>query len=240
IETYALDGIDLDWEYPGQPGPGIKFRPEDRENFTALLQTMRAHLQSRLLTIASGGGRYFDHTEMDRLHHFLDWINVMTYDFAGSWSTTTGHHTPLYRSAAAPDSIAGSDFIEQHLRAGIPPRKIVLGAAFYGRSWKGVNRENNGLFQPYESYDSDVPYSRIVAEYLPSGAFERMWDEAARAPYLWDAAAGRFVTYDDPQSLREKARYVKARGLGGMMYWEHSHDPGETLLDAIVMSFRAP
>ena len=240
LDHYHLDGIDLDWEYPGQPGPGIRFRPEDRENFTELLQTMREHLGSRLLTIASTGGRYFEHVEMHRIHRFLDWLNVMTYDFAGSWTKVTGHHTPLYRSASAPELPASADFIEQHLAAGIPPRKIVLGVAFYGRSWKGVSDANHGLFQPYQSYDVDVPYSRIVAEYLPSGVFRRMWDEAARAPYLWDRTNGRFVTYDDPESLREKVRYVREKGLGGIMYWEHSHDPEERLLDAIVSELQVP
>ena len=232
IEEHAIDGVDLDWEYPGQAGPGIKFRPEDRENFTLLLATMREHLGNRLLTIASTGGRYFEHTEMDKLHHLLDWVNVMTYDFAGSWSQTTGHHTPLFTSG--PAKVATHDFVEQHLRAGIPAKKIVVGVAFYGRSWRGVTRTDRGLHQPFEAYDVDVPYSRIVAEYLPSGAFERHWDETARAPWLWDETTGRLVTYDDPESLREKARYVKERGLGGVMYWEHSHDPAEHLLDALV------
>lgn len=232
VDAHSLDGIDLDWEYPGQAGPGIKFRPEDKENFTLLLATMRRHLGSRRLTIASTGGRYFEHTEMEKAHRYLDWVNVMTYDFAGSWSQTTGHHTPLHRSGSAP--VASADFIEQHIRAGIPRHKIVLGAAFYGRSWKGVRRENNGLHQPFESYDKDVPYSEIASSYLTSSSFRRLWDAEARAPYLWDESEGRFVTYDDPESIREKTRYIKAQRLGGIMYWEHSHDPQEVLLTAIV------
>lgn len=232
IEEHALDGVDLDWEYPGQPGPGIGYRPDDEYNFTLLLETMRRHLGSRLLTIASSGGKYFEHTEMPKLHRYLDWINVMTYDFAGSWSDMTGHHTPLYRSGRA--RTGSHDFVDQHLRAGIPAHKIVLGVAFYGRSWRGVNRENNGLHQRFEAYDVDVSYSDIVTKYLPSLSFRRFWDADAKAPYLWDESEGRFVTYDDPESLREKASYVKARGLGGIMYWEHSHDPGEILLDAMV------
>ena len=234
IERHGLDGVDLDWEYPGQPGPGIKFRADDKQNFTLLLETMRRHLGARLLTIASSAGRYFEHTEMETLHRHLDFVNVMTYDFAGSWTNVTGHHTPLFRSASAPDRPASVDFIEQHLRAGIPAGKIVLGVAFYGRSWKGVTDANDGLYQSYEAYDSDVPYSKIRSQYLTSPLFQRFWDESARAPYLFDRAGRRFVTYDDPQSLAEKARFVKSRGLGGIMYWEHSHDPEEILLDAVV------
>jgi chitinase len=236
LDEHRLDGLDMDWEYPGQPGPGIKFRAEDKYNFTLLLETLRRHLGDRLLTIASTGGKYFEHTEMEKLHRYLDFINVMTYDFTGSWSTITGHHTPLHRSGAA--QVGSSDFIEQHTKAGIPRHKIVLGAAFYGRSWRGVKGENNGLDQPFEAFEKEYGYSEIAATFLQSAAVVRHWDAAARAPYLWDATNARFLTYDDPQSLREKARYVKQQRLGGMMYWEHSHDPEEVLLDAIVEELR--
>jgi chitinase len=81
VKRYGLDGIDMDWEYPGQPGPGIRYRPEDKQNFTLLLRELRRQLgRSGLLTIASSAGPYFQHTEMDRLHVHLDWINIMTYD----------------------------------------------------------------------------------------------------------------------------------------------------------------
>ncbi|HUP44771.1 MAG TPA: glycoside hydrolase family 18 protein [Thermoanaerobaculia bacterium] len=234
VERHALDGADIDWEYPGQPGPGIGHRPEDRRNFTLMLAALRQHLGDRLLTIASSGGEsYFANTEMETLHRYLNFINVMTYDFAGSWSELTGHHTPLYRSAFSPDRPAAADFIDRHLRAGIPREKIVLGVAFYGRSWKGVEAWTQPLNRPYDAYDVDLPYVRITTEHLTSGEFVRMWDESARAPYLWDQTSRRVVSYDDPQSLREKAAYVKKLGLGGVMYWEHSHDPEERLLDVL-------
>ena len=249
VKRYSLDGIDLDWEYPGDPGPGIKFRAEDKENFTLLLMAFRQQLDALsdergrrgfdryTLTIASSAGDYFKRTEMEKLHRYLDWINVMTYDFAGSWSKTTGHHTQLRRSGAAPPNAAATDdFVLQHLRAGIPPRKIVVGVAFYGRSWKGVTAINNGLYQPFEAYDLDLSYHRIVSEYLP--VFERHWDYGAKAPFLWDPATRRFVTYDDPQSLREKTKFIRYHRLGGAMYWEHSHDPKEVLLDALVAGLR--
>jgi chitinase len=247
IKRYALDGIDLDWEYPGQPGPGIGFRAEDRENFTLLLKTLRQELdrlgearrRRYTLSIASAGGRYFDHTEMDRLHVYLDWINVMAYDLSGGWSLAAGHHTPLYRSALAPaNAVSTESIVQQHLDAGIPPRKIVVGVAFYGRGWRGVMPENKGLYQRFDQYESNYPFSAITRDYLAAPGYERRWDSAANAPYLWSAEHGRFISYDDPESLVEKANFVKKHGLGGMMYWEHSHDPSETLLNAIFYAFR--
>lgn len=226
VKRHGLDGIDMDWEYPGQPGPGIKYRAEDKQNFTLLLRELRRQLGPRgLLTIASSAGPYFQHTEMDRLHVHLDWINIMTYDFAGSWTPVTGHHAAL-RGAPSVES-----FVRQHLAAGIPSSKLVIGVPFYGRGWTGVHPSNDGLGQPYENA-VEFPWSAISKE----TGFERHWDATAQAPFLWNPRTRTFVSLDDPESLRLKAQYVREHDLGGIMYWEHSHDPGEELLDVLVES----
>ncbi len=247
VKMYGLDGFDVDWEYPGQAGPGIKFREEDKQNFTLMLKSLREHLDALsdergrtgddryLLTIASATSeQYFDHTEMDLLHPYLDFVNVMTYDMYGSWSNTTGHHTGLYETAGTDMTIPSSvDAVERHLEAGIPPRKIVLGVAFYGRGWSGVDSANGGILQPYERYVGSWGYDHIRRTFNSSAGFTRHWDDVAKAPYLWNPDSTMFISYDDPESLRHKAEYVRASGLGGIMYWEHSHDPNEVLLDAI-------
>jgi chitinase len=234
-----LDGLDIDWEYPGQPGAGNRFRPEDKRNFTLLLKAVRDELdvvgaargRHYVLTIASSGGRYFEHTEMDRLHAYLDWINVMTYDFAGGWMSATGHHAQLYASGA----VSTEAFVKQHLAAGVPAEKIVVGVPFYGKEWKWVNRKSaTGIGEPYDFFAGDLSYAKLQRDYLAAPGFTRGWDPAAHAPYLWNAEVGTFVSYEDPQSLREKARFVRALNLGGVMYWEHSHDPEEILLTALA------
>lgn len=251
VRDYALDGIDLDWEYPGQPGPGIKYRPEDKENFTLVLQAVRGELDALsearkrrgddryTLSIASAGGEYFAHTEMDRLHPYLDWINIMSYDMYGSYTPTTGHHTALRCPAADPAVPCTEAMVAEHLRAGIPPGKLVIGAAFFGKSWTGVRADNAGLRQPWEKYGTEIAYSTLARDFIGRNGFERRWDDEAKAPYLWNASSRTFVSYDDPDSLRAKADFVGTRGLGGIMYWEHSHDPDETLLDAILEGLAA-
>jgi chitinase len=244
LRDQSLDGIDLDWEYPGQDVAGIKARPEDRENFTLLLQELRErHDASRpgyLLPIASADHDYFDHTEMDKLHVYLDWINVMTYDFFNSMSPTTGNHAGLYRSkfAAATDR-DGDTAVKQHLAAGIPPHKLVLGAAFYGRAFGEVNPLHDGLNQPFGSFVGAFPYAELAQTRIDRDGFIRKWDPVAQAPFLWNATTRTFISYEDPQSLAAKARYVRTHRLGGLMFWELSQDLDDQLLDAIVKGLRA-
>jgi chitinase len=242
LRQHSLDGIDLDWEYPGQGVAGIKFRAEDKHNFTLLLKTVREELGSRyLLTIASADREYFDHTEMDKLHVYLDWINVMSYDFFNSLTPTTGHHAGLYPSAMAAVSDRNADAsVKQHLAAGIPASKLVLGVAFYGRGFAGVKPQNNGLNQPYERFEAEHRYADIAASLIGKQGFTRYWDERAQAPYLWNPATRTFITYDDPQSIARKAQYVKDNHLGGMMFWELSQDADGALQNVIARSLRSP
>ncbi len=252
VRKYSLDGVDLDWEYPGQGVAGIKYRAADKQNFTLLLQALRGRLDIAsaapgrtggdlyTLTIASADREYFDHTEMDKLHAYLDWINVMSYDFFNSLTPTTGHHAGLYRAASASPTDRDADTsIKQHLAAGIPPEKLVLGVAFYGRGFTGVTPLNNGLNQPYERFEAAHDYSELADKLIGRQGFVRYWDDRAKAPFLWNSASRTFITYDDPQSIGIKAQYVKAQHLGGMMFWELSEDRNDELLDVIAGSPRS-
>jgi chitinase len=247
LRDYAADGIDLDWEYPGQGVAGIKYRSEDRHNFTLLLKTLRKQLDAEsaaqgrtgsgryILTIAAADREYFDHTEMDRLHVYLDWINLMSYDFFNSLTPTTGHHAGLYAGEhAAPTDRNADAAVKQYLAAGVPADKIVLGVAFYGRGFAGVTPLNNGVNQPYQRFEGEHSYAELAGEFVGSRGFIRYWDASAQAPYLWNSAARTFITYDDPQSLQIKARYILEHHLGGVMFWELSQDRDGELLDVLT------
>ncbi|HEX4647314.1 MAG TPA: glycoside hydrolase family 18 protein [Steroidobacteraceae bacterium] len=247
VHRYSLDGVDIDWEYPGQGVAGIKYRAEDRHDFTLMLQALRARLDAAnaregragdrryTLTIASADREYFEHTEMEKLHVYLDWINVMAYDFFNSLTPTTGHHAGLYKAelASATDRNADSS-IRQHLAAGIPPEKLVLGVAFYGRGFAGVRPVNHGINQPYERFEGEHSYSQLRQELIGRAGFVRGWDDVAKARYLWNAGSRTFISYDDPQSLAIKADYVRQHHLGGMMFWELGQDYDGELLDVIA------
>jgi len=231
------DGIDLDWEYPGLPGPGIKHRPEDRENFTALLAALHKRLDALArerrrerdpyaITAALADGEFVAHIALGEIHRSLDWINLMTYDFHNSLTPQTGHHAALRVSASAGQNERSIEkAVAQFRAAGVPARKLVLGVPFYGRGFADVHDANRGLDQPYGRYAGDHSWPQLVADFIDKNGFVRYWDSVARVPYLWNADKREFISYDDPQSLALKAQYVKAHGLGGIMYWEQSQDP---------------
>jgi len=128
--------------------------------------------------------------------------------------------------------------IKQYLAAGIPPEKLLLGVAFYGRGFAGVKPLHEGVNQPYERFEAAHPYAELVEKFIDRAGFVRARDRQAQAPYLWNAQTRSFITYDDPQSIASKAQYVRTRRLGGMMFWELSQDSGGALLDAIVTGLK--
>ncbi|WP_138494966.1 glycoside hydrolase family 18 protein [Paenibacillus pinistramenti] len=241
VENYAIDGIDLDWEYPCYPEAGIASSPADKTNFTLLLAAIREGLDEQgrkdgshyLLTIAAGADQYYlDGTEMDQAARYLDYVQLMTYDMRGGFQTLTGHHTNLYTATGDLFRISAHASAQMFIRAGVPKEKLLLGAAFYSRMWKDVPDNNHGLCQMTGSFGGYGPdYGELEAEYIGKNGYLRYWDDEAKAPYLFNGST--FITYDDEQSITCKCEYIKEQGLGGIMFWEYKCDPGRTLLDAI-------
>jgi len=250
VEKHDVDGVDLDWEYPTLPGPGISHRPEDKRNFSLMLEALRDRLDKLgashggrhyLLTIAAADSEFVAGIELERVSRSLDWINLMTYDFHNSLTPTTGHHAGLHLSALAPaDDRAGDKAVAQFVSAGVPARKLNLGVAFYGRAFTGVDPAHDGMQQKYAKYAGSPSWRELLSDYIDKNGYVRHWDAQAQAPYLWNASTHTFVSYEDPESLRAKAAFVKAKGLGGVMYWEHSLDRNEELLGVLDQALREP
>jgi len=246
MKAHNFDGIDIDWEYPCSSAAGIASSPNDKHNFTLMLRELREKLDKLgqtdskhyLLTIAAGAGQYFiDGTEMHIAHQYLDYVNLMTYDMRGSFEHITGHHTNLFALACEPDGISCAKAVDMFENAGVPAEKMVLGAAFYGRMWKGVDNIHSGLNQRAETTGRyTLSYTELVQSYVDKNGFKRYWDDDAKAPYLFNGDA--FISYDDEESLRHKARYVKERGLAGMMFWEYSLDQTHTLIYTLYKELR--
>jgi chitinase len=244
-----LDGLDIDWEYPGDAGAGHPFRSVDKTNFTLLLKELRTRFDREerrthhrwLLSIAAGASNQFlDHTEMSKAVRYLDTVNLMSYDYyvAGP-DKTTGHHAPLYTNPSDPKKISADASVRSFEAAGVPSTKIVLGVPFYGRAWQNVAKISQGLYQPGEPISgSYLPYNVLVGK-LADGEFERSWDSVALVPYLYSEQQQIFITYEDPESIRAKCDYVLGHNLRGVMFWDYTGDSKHELLNTIDAQLRA-
>jgi chitinase len=243
VSKYDLDGLDVDWEYPGLKGDDNKFRPEDKENYTLLLKELRlrfnrvgTHLHRHLYTsIATGSSENFlEHTEMAKVQLYVDSINLMTYDMYGG-DKNTGHHSPLYENPDDPKHVSSNKSVHNYREAGVKSNKIVLGVPFYGKGWTNVAAARNGLFQSgTSSHDLHLDYGSIESTLLkPGSGYVRYWDYSSDSPYLYNASTQTWVDYEDAESLAHKALYVRDYHLGGIMFWEYTGDPNNVLLDAI-------
>ncbi|MGH8124545.1 MAG: glycoside hydrolase family 18 protein [Rhodanobacteraceae bacterium] len=252
VAVNHADGLDIDWEYPGHHESGIASSPHDRRDFTLLLEAVRASLDRAgatrgragsnhyTLSIAVADGPFVSGVDIAAVNRYVDWFNLMTYDFCNSMTPTTCHHAGLHASRLAPADARTTDrAVRQFLAAGAPPDKLVIGAAFYGLEFRDVNPAHDGLYQPYANkHVGDIPWPKLKADFIDKHGFVRHWDAQADAPWLWNAGKRTFVSYDDPESIAAKAAFVKARHLGGIMYWEQSLDPSDELLDAIWRGLR--
>jgi chitinase len=249
VRRHDLDGLDVDWEYPGLPGNGNPHRPEDRTNFTALMAELQAALDAeaaargRRLLLSFAAGAFPDflaRTEMERVQASVDFVNLMAYDFReAAADPLAGHHANLYTHPADPKQLSADRAVREFVAAGVPVEKLVLGVPFYGRVWGEVEPKDDGLYQPgkppAERMDMNYP---SLAGLAGRDGWRRVWDDAAQARYLWHAGRRLFVSYEDPESLRRKCRYVRERGLAGVMFWEYFADSSGVLLDTLAAELR--
>ena len=257
IKEYNLDGLDIDWEYPGMEGIGNPYIPEDKENFTSLMRELREAMndigKEQVLTFAAAGWeRYFDHIELDEVMPYVTYMNIMSYDMAGGDDPYTAHHTNLGwvkmediegTSAAAKIREEGDStkpwsaekIISFCMEKGVKPGQIVIGAAFYGKGWKGVPPENNGLYQLNRGpWSGSGRYSSIREKYEDKNGFVRHWDPIAKAPYLYNPQDSIFISFEDTVSVRLKTEYAIKTGLAGIMFWQLGGDTDKDgLVDAI-------
>lgn len=241
----VFDGIDIDWEYPGTPGaPGNVYRPQDTRNYTLLLAEFQRQLDRAghgdahhgygycrrhyLLTAAVPAGNQKQKLQISRIHRYLDWLNLMTYDLHGPWEATgpTNFQSNLYTAANDPSpadaTFSVDSVVRDYLRGGTPARQIVIGVPFYGHGWTGVPAgKRHGL---YQSATGPADPGGGTANYNVLAAIDAPTHRDAVTGGYWKYDGNTFWAYDDPTELYVKMRYVLRMHLGGAMMWSLDGD----------------
>ncbi|XP_037726363.1 mucin-5AC isoform X8 [Drosophila subpulchrella] len=240
-----FDGIDLDWEYPAHREGG---KSRDRDNYAQFVQELRAEFEREaektgrtrlLLTMAVPAGiEYIDKGyDVPKLNKYLDWFNVLTYDFHSSHEPSVNHHAPLYSleedSEYNYDAELNIDYsIKYYLKAGADRDKLVLGIPTYGRSYTLINEESTELGAPSEGPGEQGDATREKGYLAYYEICQTLKDDPewtvvqpnanVMGPYAY--RRNQWVGYDDEAIVRKKAEYVVAQGLGGIMFWAIDND----------------
>jgi chitinase len=234
LTTYGYDGVDIDWEIPGPDYPEC----------TTLMQELRDGLPSPWLISMAVTAEPFSYGGYDipALTPLVDFFNVMTYDFYGTWSGMTGLVSPLLQDPADPNqngSVSTSMYIYQTIY-GVPVSQLNIGTPFYGYEWDGVDTIWTACpTATCPSYSWN--YGTYIEQRINKLGWTEGYDPAARAPYLTNSTIPGFITYDGVESTSLKVSYVKSRGFGGVFMWSIDEDYDGThqdLLDAMYNAWK--
>ena len=228
VDQYGLDGIDIDWEYPGSSAAGIKSSPQDRENFTLLLTALRDVLgDDAWISVAGTGENEYIRTsaEIDKIAPLINYFNLMSYDFTAGETGDNGrkHQANLYPSNLSLPGYSVDGMVNNLINAGMPAEKILLGVPFYGRLGATVTK----------SYDD------LRKDYINKNGYEIKFDRQAQVPYL--EKDGKFaMSYENTASIFLKGQYVLRNCLGGIFSWTSTYDQANILAQAMNESIFNP
>lgn len=251
-------GLDLDWEHPVTGGEyAADASAADLQNWVSLLRDFRSALdaagksdkkQYRLSVAvpANNGGWVMQGYDMKAALPLLDWVNLMAYDRAGGWSKTATLHASLHSVPNDPDGqiLSSSKAVDYFLSLGAKPAQLILGVPFYARGLGNVaaGPKGDGLAQSMsgpglkgEAEPGVVSWADLQGKYAKAPGWKAYRNkESGQSPYLYHADKKELISFDDPVSLAEKAKYVKEQKLGGIMIWEITQDDADfTLLGSL-------
>lgn len=239
IEKYHFDGVDIDWEYPGY-NTG-RDTAVDRPNYTLLMEEIKKQVKAKnsdyIVSAALPGGIFgYTRYELNKLDRVLDYVHLMTYDLQSS--AKTSHHTSLYNGTHSPFGSV-EQTVKTYNDGGISKNKLIVGVAFYGRVFTLSGEVTTILGNTNVlSAGKAITYKNLYEQYLSKiyssdSSVKRYFDEETCAPYIYDSKNKLFITYDDPESVTAKCKYVNDNDLGGVMFWDYGEDLTFTLLNAI-------
>lgn len=252
MAQWNFDGLDIDWEYPDTEA--------EKAQFTKLIQSLRSKLDAQGLK----DDKYYQLSAAVTTNHnniqyinpavtapLLDSVNVMAYDIHGAFDPLTGHNAPLYENSHDEDKdLNVADTMNAYVETWqVPKAKLMMGIPYYGRGWGHVpgtelipglpGMFNTGAATVKGAWDDAKDFTGtnpwyVLKQKLNTGEYTRYWDSESHVPYLYSETTQEFLTYDDPQSIREKVDYINEQGFGGAILWDISGDTPEHELGHIV------
>lgn len=243
VKEYNMDGVDIDWEFPTTASETL--------DMVLLCRAVKTRLQALedgtgtpyLLTSAIPSHESYQKFNLSDLNEVLDYFNMMSYDMNLEGRAT--HLCPLHKSKYDGNKFGVSLGVEWFEKAGVSREKIIIGAAFYGKSYTVTGKEGSWEAMGYPGIGqgaqlTTLQYSSGTVTYkwlVQNGIFDdkankRYFDPIAKVPYIYNSETKLFITYEDPESLIAKVDYAYENGFG-IMFWEYGYDYQNELTDAI-------
>ena len=230
--------VDFDWEYPGGGGLATNASsPQDGRNLALTLQLLDQKLASleqrtgrhiELSMATAGGADKLANLNLQGIEPYVDFYNVMAYDFHGGWESKTGHQAAMTGDPGGYDIVSA---VDQFRQAGIAMDKVVLGAPAYTRAWGGVaagstygyGQAGVAALAPGSFEKGNYDHKDLIIG-VENGSYQLVWDDTSKAAFAYNPTTGIWSSMETTATIAGKAAYVQQAGLGGMMFWALSND----------------
>ncbi|MFF4845940.1 glycoside hydrolase family 18 chitinase [Streptomyces collinus] len=233
----VFDGIDIDWEYPN--ACGLSCDTSGAAAYKNVMSALRAKFGSKALVTSavtadgSAGGK-IEAADYAGAAQYVDWYNVMTYDFFGAWDAKgpTAPHSPLTSYSGIPkDGFTTADAMAKYKAIGVPASKLLIGIGFYGRGWTGVTQDTPGgtaTGPATGTYEQGIEDYKVLKTSCPA--------TGTVAGTAYAHCGGNWWSYDTPATIASKMTWAKNQGLGGAFFWEFSGDTSNGELVSAINS----